>query len=295
MKISEIIIRQSFINVVGNTDREVTNIASIFDGIFTSGSLTWVNKKNSHLVSNVHSGIIILEDLPQKLNPEVTYLVSKNPRSAIKKIIDDLYPEEKIVKQETSAFVDPTSIIGNDCYIGHNVVIEKNCTIGSNVVIGSNTVIKHGTVIGNNVVIGSNNTIGGIGFGYQKNDDGNYELIKHIGIVRICDNVEIGNNTCIDRAVLGETFIGSNVKIDNLVHIAHNAKIHSNALIIANAMIAGSCEIGNNTWIAPSSSIINGIRIGNNVVIGIGAVVLKPVENEKIIIGNPGKELIKKV
>ena len=85
-----------------------------------------------------------------------------------------------------------------------------------------------------------------------------------------------------------------NVKIDNLVHISHGVIIGANSLIIANSMIAGSSIIGEDVWISPSSSILNKKCIGNNSVIGMGAVVLKDVKEGQIIIGNPGKELIKK-
>jgi UDP-3-O-[3-hydroxymyristoyl] glucosamine N-acyltransferase len=246
------------------------------------------------LASTVHAGVVIVETLPEFIQPQVTYLLSNNPRIAFKNFLDKLYPNEVIVQVEASAFVDSTSTVGKNCYLGHNVVIEKNCSIGENVVIGHNSVVKQGTIMENNITIGSNCTIGGVGFGYQKEESGEYKLIRHIGIVRICSNVDIGNNTCIDRAVLGETLIESNVKIDNLVHIAHNAKIRNNSLIIANAMVAGSCDIGPNVWVAPSSSILNGIKIERDAMIGMGAVVLKSVAQNAIMIGNPAKELQKK-
>lgn len=109
----------------------------------------------------------------------------------------------------------------------------------------------------------------------------------------INDNVEIGNNTCVDKAVLGSTVLRENVKIDNLVHIAHGCDIGKNSLVIANSMIAGSVIIGENAWVAPSASILNKIKIGKNVVLGMGAVVIRNVEDNAVIIGNPGKTLNK--
>ena len=88
--------------------------------------------------------------------------------------------------------------------------------------------------------------------------------------------------------------IEDNVKIDNLVHIAHGVHIGKNSLIIANAMVAGSVSIGENVWVAPSSSILNKVDIKSNSTIGMGAVVLKQVEEGDIIVGNPGKVLEKK-
>ena len=108
------------------------------------------------------------------------------------------------------------------------------------------------------------------------------------------NNVEIGNNTCVDRAVIGSTTLGENVKVDNLVHIAHGVKVARNTVIIANAMVAGSVTIGENTWIAPSASILNQKNIGDNVLVGMSSLVLKDVEDNQIVAGVPAK-VIKKI
>ncbi|MBK6527865.1 MAG: hypothetical protein IPG07_21340 [Crocinitomicaceae bacterium] len=107
----------------------------------------------------------------------------------------------------------------------------------------------------------------------------------------IKSNVEIGNNVCIDRAVLGSTLIGENVKIDNLVHIAHGVSIGKNSLIIANSMIAGSCQIGENVWVAPSSSILQKLVLADNSLIGMGSVVVKNVEANSVVAGVPARKI----
>ena len=111
--------------------------------------------------------------------------------------------------------------------------------------------------------------------------------MQHLGRVVIHDNVEIHNNTCIDRGVLGDTEIHENVKIDNLVHVAHGVVIERNSLVIANAMIGGSTQIGENSWIAPSVSIINQIHIAKNTNTGVGAVILRDTKENSLMIGNP--------
>jgi UDP-3-O-[3-hydroxymyristoyl] glucosamine N-acyltransferase len=145
----------------------------------------------------------------------------------------------------------------------------------------------------NDLLIGWNNVIGNDGFGYARAEDGTLVKMPHRGNVIIEDNVEIGSNTCIDRAVEGSTIIGSGTKIDNNVHIAHGVKIGKNCLIVAGSVIGGSTEIGDNCYIGINASIKNKIKIGNNVVIGMGAVVLRDVPDGVTIVGNPGKELLK--
>ena len=142
---------------------------------------------------------------------------------------------------------------------------------------------------GKNIFIGENCSIGNDGFGVEKDDDGSWVKFPHYGNVILEDNVEISNNVCIDRGVLGDTIIRKGVKIDNLVHIAHNVIIDEHSCIVANAMIAGSVKIGKNCWIGPSSSIRNGVTVGNNVLVGIGSNVVKDIPDNVIVAGNPAK------
>ena len=141
------------------------------------------------------------------------------------------------------------------------------------------------------VIVGKNTVIGGDGFGYARNEDGTLVKMPHQGNVIIEENVEIGSNTSIDRAVVGSTVIGAGTKIDNLVHIAHGVKIGKNCLIAAGAVIGGSCEIGDNCNIWVHASIKNKVKIGNNVTVGMGAVVLKDVPDGATVVGNPARIL----
>ena len=136
--------------------------------------------------------------------------------------------------------------------------------------------------------------IGGDGFGYEY-DQENDCLVKfpHHGGVKIGKDVEIGFNTCIDRATLeGEfTEIGDGTKIDNLVHIAHNVKIGRNCLIVAGTVIGGSAVIGDRCFIGIGAMIKNKVKIGNDVTVGMGAVVLHDVPDGVTVIGNPARIL----
>jgi UDP-3-O-[3-hydroxymyristoyl] glucosamine N-acyltransferase len=260
----------------------------------------WCNDSFIPKIQELKAGTLICSSnaiLPG-VNKKINYLIVPKPRLAFLKVLELFSRASEIQKGvSSSAVIHPSASIGKDVYIGNHVVIEKDCTLGARTKIGHNTVLLSGTEVGDDVIIGCNNTIGGIGFGYEKDEDGNYALMPHLGNVIIHNKVEIGNNSCIDRAVIGSTIIGENVKVDNLVHIAHGVVIGKNSLIIANAMIGGSAVIGENCWVAPSASVINKGQIADNVTVGMGAVVTKPVDQGAIVAGNPARttESLKKI
>lgn len=258
--------------------------------------MSWISDSNCSKVNpqNLNLALLVLTRKSYEFlkDSNSNFLVVENPRAAFFKIIRTLFSKgRRENKIENSAYIHPTASVGKDCYIGHGVIIEENCTIGDHCEILHNTCILADTRIGDYVTIGCNNTIGNYGFGYEKNEAGEFVVLDHIGNVVIHNFVEIHNNTCIDRGVIGSTEIFENVKIDNLVHIAHGVVIERNSLIIANAMIAGSSLIGENSWIAPSVSIKNKIKIAANTMTGIGAVVLKDTESDTTYIGNPATSI----
>lgn len=280
------------------SERKINEIVNFSNDIDKPNILCWLSDKYLSRFESSFKGVLIASysfDRSLINNENHSIILVENPRAAFRESINIVYPtKDELPKVSLSARVSASAKIGVQCTIGENVVIGENVTIGNNTVILHNTVILDNTLIGDNCTIGCNNTIGGVGFGYEKDEVNGYQLIRHVGNVVICNNVDIGNNTCIDRAVLGSTVIHKNVKIDNLVHIAHGVEVGENSLIIANAMVAGSTKIGKNVWFAPSASCIQGITISDNVTIGLAAVVLKDVEESSIIIGNPGKKLERK-
>ena len=278
--------------VIGPVDRTIINAVQLSSDNDRDEVLMWVSSKFKEKLKDVKNGVIVCESIDDDLVHEnCTYLITEQPRLAFQKILTQFFVPAKKYGISTTAFIGNNCKIGDQVFIGNNVVIEDNCSIGNNTSIDHNTVIKNETEIGENVIIGCNCTIGGVGFGYEKDETGQFVFIPHLGNVVINDFVEIGNNTCIDRAVLGQTILKDNAKIDNLVHIAHGVNIGKNSLIIANAMVAGSVIVGENTWVAPSSSILNAKKIGNNVTIGLSAVVVKDVKDGETVIGSPAEEI----
>jgi UDP-3-O-[3-hydroxymyristoyl] glucosamine N-acyltransferase len=294
--LNEILIHLPALSIVGRKDREIQALLSATGTGFTPNTLTWVSDKNEHILSKITLGTVICSSGCDRhlFQPDCTYVIVANPRSYFSKVIHAFFLINEPCEIHPSAHIHPTTKVGQHVSIKAGVVIEANCIVGDNTRIDCNSVIKMNTVIGTFVKIGANTTIGGSGFGYEKDEDGLFQEIPHIGNVVIEDYVEIGNNTAIDRAVLGSTFLRKNCKIDNLVHIAHGVEIGENSLIIANAMIGGSSVIGKNVWVAPSSSILNKLTINDESFIGMGAVVLKNVFAGQTVVGNPAKELSKK-
>ncbi len=291
IEIKNVLSEIEYVEFIGNISDDISNITSLDAKQFPEKSLLWCNDKNLHKLTNLDNCTIIVSEQAKKLNlkKNCNYIVVENPRRAFQKILTVFFRKVIPPKISVTATIHKTTQIGINVFIGENVVIEENCSIGDNCFINHNTVILSDTIIGNNVIIGSNCTVGGAGFGYEKNEIGEFELIPHIGNVHLYDNVEIGNNTCIDRAVLGSTILKKNVKVDNLVHIAHGVIVGENSVVIANSMIGGSTVIGDNVWVSPSASLLNKIVIENNSLIGMSANVIKNVAEYEVVAGNPAK------
>jgi UDP-3-O-[3-hydroxymyristoyl] glucosamine N-acyltransferase len=292
MKVQDILTTINFVYFKGNANQEIENVIPFQGNNLYESVLMWINEKNLVKLSMLKAGTVICPSSTSlDWNENVNYILVDRPRDAFRNVMEKFFVMTPKIGINKSAYIDSSSTIGKDCFIGNNVVIEENCIIGNSVQIDHNTVIKQGTIVDEKVIIGANCTIGGVGFGYEKDTDGIYAFMPHLGNVVIKPGVEIGNNVCVDRAVLGSTILSKNVKVDNFVHVAHGVFVDENSLLIAHAMIGGSTKIGKNVWVAPSSAIINACTVGDNALIGMGAVVVKPVEEGKIVVGNPAQPL----
>lgn len=173
--------------------------------------------------------------------------------------------------------------------IAPSAVIEENVAIGDGTVIGPSAVIRSGTRIGRFCEIQAGAVIGEDGFGFERDSQMRPLRMVHLGGVRIGDHVLVGAMTAIARGALQDTVIEDYVKINNLVHVAHNCHIGRGTLIGACADLSGSLTIGANCWIAPNCSIRQKLVIGEDSTIGIGAVVVKDVASGTTVYGNPAR------
>lgn len=204
-----------------------------------------------------------------------------------------------IIGEETKTgeniFIDDFVKVGNKCNIGEGTKILAGCVIGNNVSIGNNCILENNVVIyknctlGNNVHIHSGTIIGSDGFGFAKQEDGKYKKIIQTGIVVIEDDVEIGSNSTIDRATIGETRICRGVKLDNQIQVAHNVYIDEDTVIAAQVGIAGSTHIGKRCLIGGQAGLVGHITICDDVIIGAAVGVSKSITKPGMYTGYRAK------
>jgi len=255
-------------------------------------------EKGAKLISQSKAGIILCKKNMEGLvrpKPDAQLVFVDNPRLVFVHFMNRIYKKKQMSWISPRAVISKTANIGTGCYIGDYTVIGDSCKIGDNTVIYDRVSLVQNCVIGRNCVIQSGVTMGADGFAFERHENGELERFPHMGRVIIGDNVEIFANSNIVRGSLSDTVIGDGTKIDALVHIAHNAIIGKNCMIIAGSVVGGSTKIGDSTWIGINASLKNKIKIGNNVIVAAGACVINDVPDEDIVAGIPAKSIKDKV
>jgi UDP-3-O-[3-hydroxymyristoyl] glucosamine N-acyltransferase len=189
--------------------------------------------------------------------------------------------------------VDACAVIAEDAVIGDGAVIGALSYVGPGVEIGAGTrlyprvVLYHGVSIGRNAIIHSGAVIGADGFGYATDGQGRHHKVPQVGTVIIEDDVEIGANTTIDRAVLGATRIGRGTKVDNLVQVAHNVEVGAGSLLVAQCGISGSTRLGRGVVVAAQAGVVGHLEIGDRAIVAASAGVTKDVPAGTAVLGQP--------
>ena len=180
------------------------------------------------------------------------------------------------------------SVIESEVTLHPGVVVGGRCTIGSGSVLYPNVTLYSGVSLGRRVILHAGTAIGADGFGYVL--DGEEQVkVPQTGTVEIHDDVEIGANSCVDRATFGATILERGVKLDNHVHIAHNCRIGENTVIVGCVGVSGSVEIGRNCVLAGQSGVVDHVKIGDNVTVMVKTAVTKDVPSGMTVSGQPGR------
>ncbi len=229
----------------------------------------------------------------------VLALKSENPRADFARILTRLYRKRPFQSDRSGHFdhvdigpgavIDKTATIGPGSSIGPNAVIGPGVVIGKNCQIGAGAVIEF-TVMGDACHILSGAVLGGDGFGVVRTASGTIE-VPHVGIVKLEDNVTIGSLSAIDRAMFGETFIGTGTKLDNLIQIAHNVRIGRNVVIAAQTGISGSCTIGDNVLMGGNVGLADHLDIGEGAVLAANAQLMHNVPAGEVWSGVPAQPI----
>ena len=229
---------------------------------------------------NKFSGILLLMDNPYLGYAKVAQLFDTTPNQAPGIHPSAVIAEDVILPE--SASVAALSVIESGCEIGENVVIGAGCYLGENVVIENDSrlfpgiQVYHNVIIGKRAIIHSGCIIGSDGFGFA-NDAGEWVKIPQLGGVVIGDDFEMGANSVIDRGALNNTLIGNGVKLDNLVHIAHNVEIGDGTAMAATTGVAGGTKIGKGCTFAGRVSVIGQLDICDNAHITVSTLLTKSI------------------
>jgi len=294
--------------IVGNTTQEISGIEEIRRA--NESQITFIgNSKYARLWSDSKAKIAIVNDtVTIEPGEGRAFIKVKNADLVMAQLLDEFSPKAP----EFDTEIHPTAVIhesaklgtgckiGAGCYVGKNVVIGDgtvlypnvtvfdDTTMGNNNVVWSGTVIRERSEIGSYCIFHNNVSIGADGFGYRPSEDGRGLVkIPHIGNVVIGNAVEIGANSCVDRAKFSSTVIGDGCKIDNLVQIAHNCVLGRSCIMAGSSGLAGSVTLGDGVIIGGSASIKDHTTIHSGAIVGAGSGVLADVPAGKTVLGYP--------
>ena len=295
--------------IVGDENATVHTFAKIEEGV--PGALSFLsNPKYTPYIYETKSSIVLVnKDFIPEQPISATLIKVNNAYESLAKLMT-LYEQShpKRVGIDPLAYVAPTAQIGKDVYlapfacvgegaiVGDGTELHPHATVGRNAKVGANCIlyahatVYHDCIVGNNCIMHAGSVVGADGFGFAPTPDG-YEKIPQIGIAILEDNVEIGANTCIDRATMGATIIHKGVKLDNLVQIAHNVEVGANTVMASQVGVAGSTKVGEWCMFGGQVGVAGHITIGDKVNLGAQSGAPGSIKANQQLIGTPPMEM----
>ena len=293
--------------IIGSPQATVNDLKPIETA--QAGALCYIyDKQYIHLLNDTKASVVIISrELTEDIHTDATLIIVDNARATMALLLQAI--EKMLHKQHTgveqpayiasnvvipdSAYIGAFTYIGTNVRLGQGVQIYPNCYIGDNVQIGDNTIIYagakiyHDCILGNNCILHAGVVIGADGFGFEPDQAGVNQKLPQLGNVIIEDDVEIGANSTVDRAMLGSTIIRKNVKIDNLVQIAHSVEIGESTFVCAQVGIAGSTQIGNHCILAGQVGVAGHIKIADHSIFGAQAGIAGTINKSGVYQGSP--------
>jgi UDP-3-O-[3-hydroxymyristoyl] glucosamine N-acyltransferase len=288
----------------GDASVEVTGVQGIEEAGPTE--ITFVaNPKYAGLARTTKAAAVVVE--PEFPEIATATLRIKNPYHAFSRALGMFYqPPAYAEGIHSTAVIDPTAEVGPGAHVGAyvvigprvrvgkwatllpHVVLYPGVTVGDHFFAHAHAVVREHCVLGDHVTLENGAIVGADGFGFSKNDKGEWQKIPQSGPVRLGNRVDVQANACVDRATVGATEIGDGSKIDNLVQVGHGSKVGENSLICAQTGLAGSSVIGNNVILAGQTGIAGHCTVGDGVILTAQSAVSHDVPPGKIISGSPG-------
>ena len=295
--------------IVGDENATVHTFAKIEEGI--PGAISFLSnpKYTSYIYDTQSSIVLVNKDFEPEREIKATLIKVDNAYESLAKLMT-LYEQShpKRTGIDPLAYVAPTAKIGENVYlapfacvgdhaeVGDNTELHPHATVGRNAKVGKNCIlytnsnVYHDCIVGDNCILHSGSVIGADGFGFAPTPNG-YDKIPQIGIAILEDDVEIGANTCVDRATMGATIIRKGVKLDNLIQVAHNVEIGSNTVIASQTGIAGSTKVGEWCMFGGQVGIARHRKIGDKVNLGAQSGVPGSIKSGQSLIGTPPIEM----
>ena len=292
--------------VEGDSSVEITGLGSIETA--GPGHITFAKgKKFIRKLKQCKASAVLIN---KKEEIAINQIICSSPELAFARLLEHFHPQSRPKPEIHSSVVLGTNVtlgkrvalaplvcIGNNVRIGDDVVVRSgtvigdNCELGKGTVIHSNVTIYSDSIIGSQVNLHAGVAIGSDGFGYAIDEKGMHVKINQIGNVVIEDHVEIGANSCVDRAATGTTLIKKGTKIDNLVQVAHNCTIGENCILVAQVGIAGSCNLGHHVVLAGQAGLSDHVTVGDNVTLAAKSAALRDIKDNSIYGGIPALPL----
>lgn len=300
--------------VVGDGNKKVSDVSPIEEA--SEGKLSFLcDAKFVGELAKVSGGVVLISrplltsPSGEEIIPETkaTLILVDNARGAmaelLKLVAKAMNPAKKGVEQPSfvseGVEVPEDAYVGAFAYIGKNVKLGKgvqiyphvyigdNCQIGDGTVLYSGVKVYYNCVIGKECILHSGCVIGADGFGFEPDAQGVNQKVPQIGAVVIEDDVELGANTCVDRAMMGNTVVGKNTKVDNLVQIAHNVQLGESNFLCSQVGIAGSTKVGGHCILAGQVGVAGHIEIADQCVFGAQSGVAGSVKKAGMYQGSP--------